>query len=216
MHSNLLLSNLRWRPVSHQECQFLIITQSWTHAVGHLSITRYCQLRSPNSRIAPRKKNTTMFENTISDVPGSSGSRAQEYNGLDGSTGPSDLLHRAIKHVAPRTYRKLERKMTMPTVTTLEASSVPWLKFSGLVVGRNSHFHTESLTVEQLEQIGGTEYRALRLLSYLVPAVCIVFSLFSIVRGDSWSPFSNWLVLCFVSDSCASAFLAMAVFRQYI
>ncbi|OBZ78732.1 hypothetical protein A0H81_00276 [Grifola frondosa] len=38
----------------------------------------------------------------------------------------------------------------------------------GLVIGRNSDFNTEYLSDEQLEELGGLEYRALRLLSYLV------------------------------------------------
>ena len=59
----------------------------------------------------------------------------------------------------------------MPIITTLEEKSVPWLEFDGLVVGRNSNFHTQLLTDNQLEEIGGAEYRALRVLSYLVPAV---------------------------------------------
>jgi hypothetical protein len=42
---------------------------------------------------------------------------------------------------------------------------------ASLVVGRNSRFFTEELDDEQLEQIGGVEYRALRLLSYAVAAV---------------------------------------------
>ncbi|KAF8809851.1 potassium transporter [Phlegmacium glaucopus] len=140
-----------------------------------------------DSRIVPRK-NTTIFKNNkISDVPGSSdGVRAQKHKGFGGFPGPLNLLHRAIKHTAPRTYRKLERKMTMPTVTTLEASSVPWLNFSGLVVGRNSNFHTDSLTDEQLEDIGGTEYRALRLLSYLVPTYFVFSQLVALVLFLPW------------------------------
>ena len=42
---------------------------------------------------------------------------------------------------------------------------------ASLVVGRNSRFFTEELDDEELEQIGGVEYRALRLLSYVVAAV---------------------------------------------
>jgi hypothetical protein len=38
-------------------------------------------------------------------------------------------------------------------------------------VGRNSRFYTEELDDEELEQVGGVEYRALRLLSYAVAAV---------------------------------------------
>lgn len=81
--------------------------------------------------------------------------------------------------------RKLERSLTIPRTTTLlskhspqpevrKVEKVPWLKFDGLVVGRNSLFHTDRLTNEQLEEIGGVEYRALRVLSYIIPFVCFL------------------------------------------
>jgi len=98
---------------------------------------------------------------------------------LGGFPGPITLVVNAVQRMMPRTYRKLERKLTLPYTTTLNAlhSSLEptqnkhiasWLKFDGLTVGRNSFFHTHSLTDEQLEEIGGVEYRALRLLSYLI------------------------------------------------
>jgi hypothetical protein len=40
-----------------------------------------------------------------------------------------------------------------------------------LVIGRNSRFFTEELDDEELQELGGVEYRALRLLSRLVPVV---------------------------------------------
>jgi hypothetical protein len=45
-----------------------------------------------------------------------------------------------------------------------------WLPDSidGLIIGRNSEFFTDELTDEQLERLGGIEYRALRFLSYFV------------------------------------------------
>jgi hypothetical protein len=48
-----------------------------------------------------------------------------------------------------------------------------WLpeNLTGLVIGRNSRFWVHELTNEELEMICGVEYRALRVLSYLVPAV---------------------------------------------
>lgn len=101
----------------------------------------------------------------------------KKYSGYGGFPGPVTLAKRAIKHTLPTTYRKVERKLTMPYTTTLNAHDTvknPWLGFDGLVVGRNSDFHTETLSDEQLEKIGGAEYRALRLLSYLVPLVCFL------------------------------------------
>ncbi|KAF8200316.1 potassium transporter [Pholiota molesta] len=81
-----------------------------------------------------------------------------------------------LQEAAPSMHRKMERTMTMSTYTTLHSTNVRWLNFSGLVVGRNSDFHTESLTDEQLEDIGGAEYRALRLLSYLYFVLCQLFT----------------------------------------
>ena len=111
------------------------------------------------------------------DVPGAPNTRSLKYQGFGGFPGPAHLVSQVIKIMAPHAYRKMERTMTIPTTTTLKSSSVPWLNFSGLVVGRNSDFRTDSLTDEQLEDVGGAEYRALRLLSYLVPVVWIFISI---------------------------------------
>jgi hypothetical protein len=90
-----------------------------------------------------------------------------------GFPGPFDIIHKTFKRMAPSTYRRLKRSMTVPSMTTLEEEKTPWLNFSGLVVGRNSYFRTDTLTANQIEQIGGTEYRALVMLSWMVPAVRI-------------------------------------------
>lgn len=52
---------------------------------------------------------------------------------------------------------------------------VSWLPegIAGLIVGRNSHFFTDELDDDELEQIGGVEYRALRFLSYFVATVSL-------------------------------------------
>lgn len=65
-----------------------------------------------------------------------------------------------------------------------EFLTAKWLEFSGLIVNRNSDFRTDSLSDEQLESIGGVEYKALRLLSYLVPAVSQI-SKFTLVRDET-------------------------------
>lgn len=88
-----------------------------------------------------------------------------------------------LRRKLPETFHKLENKLMIPYMRTLIAKAsqeqkdgdkphrVPWLKFDGLVVGRNSLFHTDRLFNAQLEEIGGVEYRALSLLSYLVAFV---------------------------------------------
>lgn len=117
-----------------------------------------------------------MLSTKANNIPGVPPERqhAHKYQGLGGFPGPIHLANQALKLVIPHTYNKMERTMTMTTVTTLQSSSVPWLNFNGLVVGRNSDFRTDSLTDSELEDLGGAEYRALRLLSWLVPAVYCV------------------------------------------
>ena len=107
----------------------------------------------------------------VPDVPGAPDAKDAKYQGFGGFPGPAKIIRQVVKATAPSAYRTLERSMTAATMTTLHPSSEPWLNFSGLVVARNSDFRTDSLSDEQLEDIGGAEYKALRLLSYLVPAV---------------------------------------------
>lgn len=56
----------------------------------------------------------------------------------------------------------------------IRGSVAKWMPegLQGLVIGRNSRFWTEELDDEELEQIGGVEYRALKLLSCIVSTVC--------------------------------------------
>ena len=51
--------------------------------------------------------------------------------------------------------------------------SAKWMpeQLRGLVIGRNSRFFTEELSDDELEQVGGVEYRALRLLVWIVGGV---------------------------------------------
>ena len=50
------------------------------------------------------------------------------------------------------------------------SKEVPYISFSA-VVGRNSHFH--DLTEEQMEELGGIEYRALKALLIIVVGVSL-------------------------------------------
>ena len=74
--------------------------------------------------------------------------------------------------------------MTMPRTNTIGGPGttalggepvdreVPYISFSA-VVGRNSRF--KDLTEEQMDEVGGVEYRALRALLYIVAAVSEAF-----------------------------------------
>ncbi|KAJ8503159.1 hypothetical protein ONZ45_g11106 [Pleurotus djamor] len=70
-------------------------------------------------------------------------------------------------------------------ISGMNAKVVSWLSFP-LTVGRNSDIHVETLTDEQIEEVGGAEYRALRLLSYLVPSYFVLTQLFAYLLFAPW------------------------------
>lgn len=92
-------------------------------------------------------------------------------------------ISRVSRRFFPRFHRKVKRTVTMPrTATLLPADTVrttqgpheystvvPYLSFP-TIVGRNSVFH--GLTEDQLEELGGIEFRALNMLMWAVPLVC--------------------------------------------
>ena len=63
-----------------------------------------------------------------------------------------------------------------------QAKKVPYISFSA-VVGRNSRF--TDLTDEQMDELGGVEYRALRVLMYTVIGVRVLLCLTQ-GHGHSW------------------------------
>lgn len=103
---------------------------------------------------------------------------------------PHKLLGMLFRRLFPRAANRLRRTVTVPTTTALSggelgrtasisgaAGGVPegskpvsYLSFDA-VVGHNSNF--QMLTSEQLEELGGVEYRGLNALLWLVALVTI-------------------------------------------
>jgi len=87
----------------------------------------------------------------------------------------------AVDKFFPKASMTVSRTMTMPRTNSIagrgtinsgmaeETKEVPYISFSA-VVGRNSRFH--DLTEEQMDELGGVEYRGLRVLLYIVSGVC--------------------------------------------
>lgn len=106
---------------------------------------------------------------------------------------PQAQQHSIVSEVSqrlfPRFHQKVKRTLTMPRTATLlpadtvrtsqgpreNSTVVPYLSFP-TIVGRNSAFH--GLTEDQLEELGGIEFRALNMLMWAVPLAC-----YSIVVG---------------------------------
>lgn len=108
------------------------------------------------------------------------GNRRKDQN-LGGFPGPFQLFRLFLQKFAPRVYDHAHRWFTvLPGYTgtggTEAGKSMKWLSqnLSGLMVGRNGDFNTDELTDDQLEELGGLEYRALRALSYIVMIVSAV------------------------------------------
>ncbi|KAK0186193.1 potassium transporter [Armillaria mellea] len=102
-----------------------------------------------------------------------------------GWAGPIQHFKKLLKNSAPGVYRKFQRKMIIPYRPTLGASRPKWLNFD-LDVGRNSNSYTETLTNGQLEMIGGAEYCALKVLSYLVPMYFVVTQIITYLIFSPW------------------------------
>ena len=93
-----------------------------------------------------------------------------------GFPGPGEVISRLLRRFLPALHRRLARTITMPHTTTItsmqgnteRSRAVPYVSFDA-IVGRNSTF--EELTEEQLEELGGVEFRALNALLWIVGIV---------------------------------------------
>jgi len=98
------------------------------------------------------------------------------HDNFGGFPGPQQIISRLIRRLLPSVHRQLTRTVTMPRTTTItslrgnigRARAVPYISFDA-VVRHNSAF--ESLTDEQLEELGGVEFRALNALLWIVGIV---------------------------------------------
>ncbi|KAF8911487.1 cation transport protein-domain-containing protein [Gymnopilus junonius] len=95
--------------------------------------------------------------------------------GFGGFPSPFALISVLVSRMFPSVKHTLTRTVTIPATVSLTPSGVgaepgkkqvPYISFDA-VVGRNSAF--QLLTSDQLEEIGGVEYRALNALLWIVP-----------------------------------------------
>ncbi|KAI8968105.1 cation transport protein-domain-containing protein [Trametes punicea] len=111
---------------------------------------------------------------------------------------PHEILSRLFSRAFPQLERKLTRTLTMPRTRTIasERGTLPpgtrpvsYISFEA-VVGRNSVF--QSLSREQLEELGGVEYRALTALLWLVAGYHIGLQLLAFVVIAPYMSISRW------------------------
>ncbi|ETW74843.1 potassium transporter [Heterobasidion irregulare TC 32-1] len=113
---------------------------------------------------------------------------------------PHEIISSLIKRFFPGLKRQLTRTVTMPRTTTITshhfhepvstlAKVVPYITFDA-VVGRNSEFR--SLTNEQLEELGGVEYRALTALLWIVGGYHILVQMLAFTIIGPYMSIARW------------------------
>ncbi|EJU04228.1 hypothetical protein DACRYDRAFT_114599 [Dacryopinax primogenitus] len=113
---------------------------------------------------------------SMSGEPFNSSHRDYRDQGFGGWPGPNRLIARLHKKLFPKMHLSLSRTMSVALSETLPTTThqSTYLSFQA-VVGRNSNFF--GLTSDQLEELGGVEYRALGLLLWLIPSYMLLIYL---------------------------------------
>lgn len=126
--------------------------------------------------------------------------RSSKHRDFGGFPMPHRLISFAVNKVFPKFKRGLTRTITIPATQSLvstrtgrhappHAKAVPYITFNA-IVGRNSTFHL--LTNEQLEELGGVEYRALNALLWLVGGYFFGLQLISYTIIGPYISTSRW------------------------
>ena len=108
----------------------------------------------------------------------------REDVGFGGFPMPHQIVSKLASKAFPAVTNRLQRTMSvvsrtrsqgdggeddnMPRTRSMRSTAAPYISFAPLI-GRNSRFH--DLAEEELEELGGVEYRALMMLLWLVPLV---------------------------------------------
>ncbi|KAI0078494.1 TrkH-domain-containing protein [Panus rudis PR-1116 ss-1] len=158
---------------------------------GFVSFAGLFSPQSLRARPITRRQRTMIlppkiYDNTAEDL----GLRPKDQ-GLGGFPGPIQLMERFVKHRFPSLYERVVNLASEPVWMQnpkKESKSIRKLKedFEHLIIGRNSWFNTDELTDEELERLGGIEYRALRFLSYLVFFYFVGIQLISFILIAPW------------------------------
>ncbi|KZS90153.1 TrkH-domain-containing protein [Sistotremastrum niveocremeum HHB9708] len=158
-----------------------------------------------SEQAAPRQRRNLRINTAgIHNVPTSDTNNASQTQGFGGFPYPTDIARKIARRFTPKLYRKVERTLTLPQTRTqlslyrhrqeeqdpnhpsVNRQGVRWLTFDELVVERNSYFRTDTLSSEQLEMLGGTEYRALRYLSWIVGLYFVGIQIFGFIVMAGW------------------------------
>ncbi|KAI0354804.1 TrkH-domain-containing protein [Trametes cingulata] len=127
----------------------------------------------------------------------------RQEDDFGGFPGIQEVLSRVVSRISPSLQRRLKRTLTVPRTETLVPENarafgsedngtvkrVPYLSFSA-TVKRNSTFY--GLTAEDIEELGGVEYRALCSLSWIIPAYYVGLLAISFVVTAPYMSLPRW------------------------
>jgi len=155
---------------------------------------------SPRSSV-PYIRNSTAFERT--QTLRSMGSQHSMYrtrttrsgtrhSGYGGWPTPVEIAQKVAERVFTLPSTTMPRTSTITSThsgangtTTEGGKSAPYLSFD-ITVARNSHIDQRPLTEAQRDELGGVEYRAIDMLSKLIPAYWLFINCFCIVLVAPW------------------------------
>lgn len=148
----------------------------------------------------PFSTTTSTFPRTYSLRPTTSRKPDTRLSGFGGFPTPFEIIKSLVNKFAPNASRTLTQSLTMPRTATIGRTNtvagkesnatsggdtidkeVPYISFAA-TVGRNSRF--TGLTEEQMDELGGVEYRSLRILLYIVIFVSNVYGGLSIKADE--------------------------------
>ncbi|WWC86168.1 uncharacterized protein L201_001041 [Kwoniella dendrophila CBS 6074] len=148
-------------------------------------------------RVPTMQSGNGNFPRTYTLRPTTSRKPDPRLSGFGGFPTPFEIGKKVFRKAFPEASNNLTKSLTMAKTMTIPRTNttigkgsvaaasgigtekeVPYISFSA-TVGRNSMFH--SLTAEQMDELGGVEYRALRVLLYIVIGYFVFFQLAAFV-----------------------------------
>ncbi|KAG6902774.1 hypothetical protein C0995_011922 [Termitomyces sp. Mi166 len=127
--------------------------------------------RSIHSRRVSRQISLSTMNSRTMRVP-----KSYKHRGFGGFPMPWEIIGRLMARLFPKLKRRVTRTVTIPATMSLVSQhnevppggkAVPYISFNA-IVGRNSAFH--HLTHEEMDELGGVEYRALNALLWIIGA----------------------------------------------
>lgn len=143
--------------------------------VGFLLFHGYALTRplgSTHSRRVSRQLSMNTLSSRTTRVP-----KSYKHRDFGGFPMPWEVFGRLIDRLFPKLKRRLTRTVTIPATMSLVSQhnevppggkAVPYISFNA-TVGRNSAF--QHLSHEEMEELGGVEYRALNALLWIIGVV---------------------------------------------